>query len=190
MRLSIEHRTEYCYEKPVSHSTQYLRLTPKTSSRQRVISWDLSMPETAPRSTDGFGNILHVLTLDRPHDTIAIAARGEVEIIDSQREDDDQRLSPLIYQRFTRITRADPMIRDFAERFAGRPELQKLTELSAALLELMPYVPGSTKVSRASLPSRLTAPTRIAPSSTAYRPQGGSPRRNRRCPAPSWRSLA
>ena len=147
MKLVIEHRTEYCYEKPVAHSTQYLRLTPKSSSRQRVISWDLSMPETAPRSTDAFGNILHVLTLDRPHDTIAIAARGEVEIIAEQREDDDQRLSPLIYQRFTQITRADPLIRDFAERFAGRPALQKLSELSAALFELMPYVPGSTMVS-------------------------------------------
>ena len=147
MRLSIEHRTEYCYETPVSHSTQYLRLTPKSSSRQRVLSWDLDMPDGATRSTDGFGNILHVLTMDKPHNAIAIAARGEVEIIDEYLEDDDQRLSPLVYQRFTQITRADPMIRDFALRFAGSAPQQRLAELSAALLQLMPYVPGSTVVS-------------------------------------------
>lgn len=147
MRLSIEHRTEYCYETPVSHSTQYLRLTPKSSARQRVLSWDLDMPDVASRGTDGFGNILHVLTMDRPHDAITISARGEVEIVDEYLEDDDQRLSPLVYQRFTAITRADPMIRDFALRFAGSAPQQRLAELSATLLELMPYVPGSTVVS-------------------------------------------
>lgn len=147
MKLSINHRTEYCYETPVSHSTQYLRLTPKSSARQRILSWELEMPEAASRSTDGFGNILHVLTMDHPHDGITIIARGEVEIVDEYMEDNDHRLSPLVYQRFTPITKPDPGINAFAQRFAGAPKLEQLTQLSAALLELMPYVPGSTVVS-------------------------------------------
>lgn len=146
MRLTIEHRTEYRYEKEVTHSTQYLRLTPKNSAQQRVLSWDLDMPEQASRATDAFGNILHVLTLDRPHDSISITARGEVDISDVLVESEEQRLSPLVFQRFTPITRADQGIKEFAAGFSGAPSVDQLAALSAALIERMPYSPGSTMV--------------------------------------------
>lgn len=147
MKLSIEHCTEYRYETPVTHSTQYLRLTPKSSARQQVLHWELDMPESAPRSTDGFGNILHVLTLDRPHDHIRIKAHGEVEIMDEMLEDEDQRLSPLVFRRETQITRADAAIRQFCAPFADAQSVSHLADLSAALLERMPYTPGTTVVS-------------------------------------------
>lgn len=146
MKLSIEHRTEYRYHAHVAHSTQYLRLTPRASARQRILHWELDMPEQASRTTDAFGNVLHVLTMDRPHDSISIAARGEVEITDDGREDDDQRLSPLVYRRFTAMTRPNELIREFAGRFDGKPVHERLAEMSALLLELMPYTPGATAV--------------------------------------------
>jgi transglutaminase-like putative cysteine protease len=66
MHLAIEHDTHYRYDSPVTRSTQYLRLTPASSARQRVLSWQLDLPARASQGLDAYGNTLHVLTLDKP----------------------------------------------------------------------------------------------------------------------------
>lgn len=144
MRLSIEHHTCYRYDETVQRSTQYLRLTPKPSQRQKVLNWHLDMPSEAEVITDGFGNILHVLTLDQPHTEISIRARGEVEISDAEEDHGEERLSPMVYRRFTPITQADAAIREFAQEYR---DASGLAQLSADLLARMPYQPGSTSVS-------------------------------------------
>ena len=144
MRLSIEHLTTYRYDEEARHSTQYVRLTPRSSPRQRIIDWQLEMPQTPLVSSDGFGNILHVLTLDQPHSSIAILARGEVEILDEDREDDDSGLSPLVYRRFTRLTRPSSAIRDFVAEHVAATDTATLERLMPALLERMSYTPGAT----------------------------------------------
>ena len=146
MKLTIRHRTEYQYQHQVAHSTQYLRLTPKSSARQKILRWELSMPEHATRSTDAFGNVLHVLTIDQPHDHICIEAFGEVELSDDPIEDDDARLSPMVYQRFTPITHANSDIRTFAQQYGATPSLASLAKMSAAILAQIPYNPGATTV--------------------------------------------
>lgn len=144
MKLSIEHLTTYRYDKEARHSTQYIRLTPKASPRQRILSWQLDMPHSALATTDGFGNLLHVLTLDHPHSAISIVAHGEVEILDEDREDEDTGLSPLVYQRMTRLTRASPAINDFIRALDVDASVDGLEKLMQALLEAMPYTPGAT----------------------------------------------
>ena len=79
MRLEVSHVTRYQYAAPVRMSTQYLRLTPRDSSRQKVLAWKLEAPGAATRTTDGYGNILHVLTLDTPVSEIQIRVTGTVE---------------------------------------------------------------------------------------------------------------
>ena len=64
MKLSIEHETVYRYDAPVRSSTQYLRLTPRETSRQNVLQWQIDTPRAATQTHDGYGNVLHVLTLD------------------------------------------------------------------------------------------------------------------------------
>jgi transglutaminase-like putative cysteine protease len=113
MRLHIHHKTAYSYEHYVAHSTQYLRLTPSDSSRQKVLSWDLRLPTLASRSRDAYGNILHVITVDFPHQDIVIEAEGYVEVDDCAREPADN-LSPLIFLRSTPLTVADPALTTFA----------------------------------------------------------------------------
>ena len=81
MKLIIEHTTHYQYEDAVRQSIQYLRLTPKDSAHQKIHKWQVSMPGNASESTDAYGNILHVLTLDEPHDEICLRVKGEVEIL-------------------------------------------------------------------------------------------------------------
>ena len=113
MRLHIHHTTAYRYENSVAHSTQYLRLTPHDSTRQKIISWDLRLPTQASRSVDAYGNVLHVITMDTPHQDIIIEAEGYVDVDDDAREQADS-LSPLVFLRSTPLTMADRNIVDFA----------------------------------------------------------------------------
>jgi len=149
MKLTIEHKTCFSYQHPVTQSTQYLRLTPQNSVHQRILSWELRLPGEAVCTTDAWGNVLHVLTLDRPHQEIEIEARGVVEIIDGSERvvDRDNALSPLVYLRQSVLTQPDEAICDFARRYY-RPEapLQSLERLMSELLLKMPYRPGTTRV--------------------------------------------
>ncbi len=149
MKLDIAHKTCFSYQSLVKQSTQYLRLTPQNSVHQHIVSWDLFLPEQAICTTDTYGNVLHVLTLDKPHQSIEIEARGVVEILDEgdMAPDPDSALSPLIFLRITPLTQPDAAIRDFALRYF-RPEapLAGLDRLMDELLLKMPYQPGSTIV--------------------------------------------
>ncbi|WP_448680147.1 transglutaminase family protein [Pseudomonas nicosulfuronedens] len=146
MKLSIRHDTTYRYEDQVRASIQYLRLTPQESERQHVLDWQLHLPRPAHPQRDAYGNILHVLTLDEPHEAIVIAAHGQVEIdVENEREHDH--LSPLPFLRSTRLTQADGALQEFARaQCAERRDRQAMIRLMQALNERIAYVPGSTQV--------------------------------------------
>ncbi|MFL6564481.1 MAG: transglutaminase N-terminal domain-containing protein [Burkholderiales bacterium] len=146
MRLDVVHTTQYAYDSPVRASTQYLRLTPRDSARQSVVSWRLEAPGTPTQVTDGYGNVLHVLTLDRPVREIRIRVSGTVDTRSVYDEGADPvPLSPLVFTRPTALTRAESELAVFAERFrraAGSPS--GLGELAAAILKKMPFTRGGT----------------------------------------------
>jgi transglutaminase-like putative cysteine protease len=147
MKLTIEHTTHYQYEKSVRQSIQYLRLTPKDSKHQKIVNWQLTAPGNITETTDAYGNILHVMTLDEPHDDICIKVKGEVEIIQKDLEDADRLISPYAYLRTTELTKADHAIKLFSDEFVKRTAtLSGLSDMMKNLLILMPYSPGSTKV--------------------------------------------
>jgi transglutaminase-like putative cysteine protease len=136
MKLSLAHETRYSYESPVRYSTQYLRLTPRDTVRQKVLRWKIETPGQPVGTNDGYGNVLHVLTLDKPVTEIVIRAVGEVQTTRSVDEPSDftgTPLSPLLFLRATSLTRADDRIAAFAERFRRRAgTLSGLRELAAA----------------------------------------------------------
>lgn len=144
MKLIIEHTTHYQYEDAVRQSIQYLRLTPKDSAHQKIHKWQVSMPGNVSESTDAYGNILHVLTLDEPHNEICLRVKGEVEILKKEAEDCDRRLSPFAYLRTTTLTEANGEIKAFSDEFLAQASLSSLTHMMEALLQAMPYCPGST----------------------------------------------
>lgn len=149
MKLAVDHLTHYRYDHEVKFSTQYLRLTPQSTTRQRIVEWTLSLPEQSTEGTDAFGNILHVLTLDRPHEMIAIRARGLAEIADDGENINEEcgPLSPLVFLRFTALTQPDEAIRTFAARiYREQAALESLQELMAEVRLRMPYTPGATGV--------------------------------------------
>lgn len=147
MKLVIDHLTRYGYDEEVKFSTQYLRLTPRSTARQTITAWTLTLPDgAAVTTTDGWGNVLHVLTLDNPHKEITIRASGIVDIADEGEETRDEEaelLSPLVFLRCTPLTRADTAIREFAQRLY-RPDAaeESLNQLMADLLLRMPYSPA------------------------------------------------
>ena len=57
------------------------RLGPRTDEHQRWITFDLRVEPTASirRYNDGFGNAAHLITVARPHRTIDVMMRGEIE---------------------------------------------------------------------------------------------------------------
>ena len=148
MRISIDHLTRYTYEAPVRYSTQYLRLTPASNAHQRVLEWKLEAPATPLELRDGYGNILHLLTIIKPVTEIVIRSGGVVETsgaIDGAV--DGVTLSPLVYCRSTPLTRADGPLAEFAEHYR-RPSvtLSTLQDLAGAVLEHLPFQPGVTVV--------------------------------------------
>jgi transglutaminase-like putative cysteine protease len=146
MRLSISHETTYHYDDQVRASIQYLRLTPHDSERQQVLSWQLALPRPVRAQVDPFGNILHVLTMDEPHEAIVIGARGQVEI-DEKREAEHESQSSLPFLRFTRLTEADEAIRTFAAKETKkRTDRNALIDLMQALNQHITYTPGATAV--------------------------------------------
>ncbi|WP_137886847.1 transglutaminase family protein [Pseudomonas sp. 2FE] len=146
MRLSISHDTTYHYEDQVRASIQYLRMTPHDSERQRVLNWQLNLPRPVRAQLDPYGNILHVLTLDEPHESIVIGARGQVEI-DELSEAEHERQSALPFLRVTRLTEPDQALREFAkEQSKNRRDRTGLIELMHALNAHISYLPGTTAV--------------------------------------------
>lgn len=147
MKLVIDHLTRYGYDEEVKFSTQYLRLTPRSTARQTITARTLTLPDgAAVTTTDGWGNVLHVLTLDNPHKEITIRASGIVDIADEGEETRDEEaelLSPLVFLRCTPLTRVDTAIREFAQRLY-RPDAaeESLNQLMADLLLRMPYSPA------------------------------------------------
>jgi transglutaminase-like putative cysteine protease len=148
MRISIDHVTHYRYERPVRYSTQYLRLVPQSSARQRVLEWRLDTPSTPLELRDGYGNILHVLTIDKPVSEIVIRSSGAVEtstVVDEP--NDEPKLSPLLFLRQTALTRPDEAICVFAERYRRRAGmLSGLRDLASGVLAKLPFQPGVTAV--------------------------------------------
>jgi transglutaminase-like putative cysteine protease len=174
MKLVIDHLTRYGYDEEVKFSTQYLRLTPRSTGRQTITAWTLTLPEgAAVTTTDAWGNVLHVLTLDNPHKEIAIRASGIVDIAEDSEQSDvaeEELLSPLVYLRCTPLTRADDRIREFAQRLYRHDEPEEsLNQLMADLLLRMPYSPGATQVqdSAADAFARAKASARITRTSSS-----------------------
>jgi transglutaminase-like putative cysteine protease len=149
MRLTVVHSTAYRYAEVVARSTQYIRLTPARTAAQSVVAWRLDLPAAAAVLEDAFGNVTHVLALDRPHQEIRIVARGEVEVADTGDGEPAGPINPRAFLRHSPLAQADDAIRAFVEPFRAlvRPRpLMGATDLMHAVLERLPYEGGHTQV--------------------------------------------
>ncbi|MEW5975235.1 MAG: transglutaminase family protein [Acidobacteriota bacterium] len=84
MNYRVTHRTTYWYNEPVSTSYHALRLTPRTLSHQNCRWSNLAMdpsPAFSSDRVDYFGNVLALVTVQEPHQQLAVEASSEVEVM-------------------------------------------------------------------------------------------------------------
>jgi transglutaminase-like putative cysteine protease len=82
MRYRITHLTRYDYGGEVLHSHQLLRLEPRAMPHQTTVTHALSIePTPAVRfdDEDAFGNPVTRVQIDRPHESLVVEARMDVE---------------------------------------------------------------------------------------------------------------
>lgn len=146
MKFLINHQTTYRYDFPVKRSVQYLRLTPQTLGHQRVLNWQIAAAGEMYKQVDGFANCWHTLCVGREHQELLIMAQGEVEIADQIDCIVDDRVSPVVFTAPTSLTHTDEALLDFAAQHLTTPNRSSLIELSAAIIDKMPYTAGQTHV--------------------------------------------
>jgi transglutaminase-like putative cysteine protease len=81
MKIVVEHRTSLEYSDDVVESVMDARLGPRTDEHQRWGPFELKVSPSAAirRYADGFGNVAHLITVAKPHRTIEVVMRGEIE---------------------------------------------------------------------------------------------------------------
>jgi transglutaminase-like putative cysteine protease len=79
----IRHKTTFTYEEVVSVSHHVLHLVPRVHPRQRCLETSLTFepPQSADsEANDYFGNPVHYLTVQQPHERLVVEARSRVEV--------------------------------------------------------------------------------------------------------------
>jgi len=148
MLISIRHVTTYRYAEPVNYTIQSLRLTPASFTGQRVADWDVHTPAArAPlQFEDGFGNVVHLLTINVPHQELVIEAGGVVETKDTNGVVAGLKhaIPPRVFLKETARTEPDDAIREIARSAEGADMLGRLHALAASIRDRVDYVPGMT----------------------------------------------
>jgi len=147
MRLKISHRTDYRYDAPV-HALQRLRLTPRSSGVQSVLSWSLSVAgaQEEVRFIDHFENETRLVSVDGGTLGIDIEAAGEVETFDTAGVLGQHRgFAPLwLFEQATPLTQPGEGVGGLAASVPGGSHLDRLHALMKMVAERVAYVKGAT----------------------------------------------
>jgi transglutaminase-like putative cysteine protease len=141
MLLNIEHQTQYIYSEAVQYTIQELRLTPRNGQGQHVKHWQIKVDGQCHPFEDAFGNLVHTLVIDQPHDQLLISVSGEVET-GVENLASHQPLPVELFLRNTPLTLADAAMTTFAQQFAKA----SLQDMMLALRDRMQYIEGATEV--------------------------------------------
>jgi transglutaminase-like putative cysteine protease len=115
MRLKIRHTTHYQFENPVLYGLQQLRLVPKSSSGQNVLSWSMEITGGVKQAEfiDHHQNVVSLISFDADAKSIIVRCEGEVETSDTAGINGKHAgFAPLwLFERPTDLTRAGPLVR-------------------------------------------------------------------------------
>ena len=148
MRLLIRHATLYQYGTPGSCAVQRLRLTPRDNRAQTIAAWNIETPgiERAATYTDGFGNLVHLVTHQASYDAMSIVATGEVHTKDTGGVlgDVPETANPMLFLRATPLTAGSGEIEAMADTMPATSTLSRLHHLLEAIATRVAYVRNST----------------------------------------------
>jgi transglutaminase-like putative cysteine protease len=149
MRIRVDHRTSYRYDRPASGVVQMLRLRPRDHDGQHVVHWriDADVDGSFRQSVDPFGNCVTAFYAAAPVDAVCIRVTGEVDVTDTAGlVRAPEPLPSAVFLRPTPLTEITPAVAAFADRFAGPPPLAALHALMTAIHGDMRFEVGATGV--------------------------------------------
>lgn len=153
MHVTIRHSTEYRYDQPVPYGLQQLRMIPKSSAGQKVLSWTTTVEggRKEVAFTDQHNNQVELLTIDRGSQSVTILCEGQVETADTVGVIGQHGgFAPLWYfERPTAHTRPGAHVRQMV-RTLGRDfddDISRLHALSSLVLGTVAYETGRTDFS-------------------------------------------
>lgn len=152
MRLSVRYNTVYRYTEPTRRVIQLLRLTPQSFAGQTVLDWriDVDCDASLRQGRDGYGNITHMLYVDRPIQVLRISVAGRVltenvaGIVQGLTGD----LPPQIFLRPTHLTSSGEALSWLASSLKeeGGTTLEMLHRLNAMLHGRLGFDTCATRV--------------------------------------------
>lgn len=85
MRLSISHTTRYRFAEPVKHGIQRLRLTPKETQGQKILSWNMELEGAHEELVFDDQNFNHVnlISVEEGAREVVITCEGKVDTEDN-----------------------------------------------------------------------------------------------------------
>jgi transglutaminase-like putative cysteine protease len=148
MRLKISHRTEYASDSPIGYALQRIRLTPRDSGTQRVVSWSVAIEGAREevRYNDQFRNDTRLLSAQGAANNIAIVAEGEVETRDTAGiSGPPGGFAPLwLFQAPTDLTAHGPKLKALVRSIDAAGDVDRLHALMRAIGVAVLYEVGST----------------------------------------------
>lgn len=151
MQLSVRHVTTYTYAQPARGIIQLLRATPLSFVGQNVLDWRIDVDSDARlrEGRDGYGNVTHMLYVDKPVRSLSVSVTGRVltedraGVVMGLPHD----LPPQVFRRPTSLTEAGPAIQALARAIDGGPDpaLGRLHNLNARLHGTMTFDTEATE---------------------------------------------
>ena len=152
MQLNVSYTTTYRYDEPTRKIIQLLRVTPASFAGQAVLDWriDVDCDAKLREGRDGYGNITHMLYIDRPVHSLAVTIAGraltedKAGVVQGLPHD----LPPPVFLRNTPLTEPGPAIDGLAEWTAAGtdPVLDKLHRLAARLHDEIRFDTEATNI--------------------------------------------
>jgi len=145
MQLAVRHVTTYSYARPARGVIQLLRATPVSFTGQNVLDWriDVDVDARLREHRDGYGNVTHMLYVDKPVSRLSVSVNGRVLTEDRSGVvlGVPHDLPPQVFRRATPLTEAGPAIVAFSRTLAAGPDpaLGRLHNLNARLYETMRF---------------------------------------------------
>ncbi|QTD56872.1 transglutaminase family protein [Parasphingorhabdus cellanae] len=150
MQLLVKHSTTYTYDAAVAYGLQQIRLTPKSSDGQNIISWDMTIEggKKELQFADQHNNQVDLISITPGGEQIVIRCEGEVEVDQNNGVIGPHRgFMPLWgFRQPTPLTKAGPKIDGLLQilREGHSGEIERAHALSALIIEKIPYAIGKT----------------------------------------------
>ncbi|MDP9086823.1 MAG: transglutaminase family protein [Pseudomonadota bacterium] len=147
MRIIVDHRTTYRYERPASAVVQALRLSPRDHDGQHVHSWrvDADVDGSMQESTDAFGNRLIMFYAEGALSSLTLTVTGEAEVTDTAGVIGAREPLPLpVFLRSTELTTPDAAIADLARDATHNDPLAMLHALMTSIRDVMTFDVATT----------------------------------------------